>query len=314
MPMDRRTLLGASALVGASLALPRAAVAARTSELPLWPGNPPGPGGATGPERVGDKGKGAGAVSNISHPRLRLYRPAKPNGAAVLVMGGGGYFRIQIANESMPACEWLASLGFVAAELYYRMPADGWSRLAPFADAQRAMRLLRAQAGTLGFAAEKLAILGFSAGGHLAGMTATMPDMQRYQPVDDADSHSARPALAGLIYPVITLRPPFDTTRTKKELIGATPSPQDVAEWSVETHVDTRTPPTFLAQAADDQIAPIDNSLLMFDALRKAGTPREMHVFQEGGHGWGLGERGSDVAQWPALFQGFMARNGFPRS
>jgi acetyl esterase/lipase len=314
MSIDRRMLLGAGALGAAALAMPRAAQAARITELFLWPKAPPGPGSASGPERVSDKGKSVGAVSNVTHPRLRIYRPAQPNGAAVLVIGGGGYFRIEIASESTPACEWLASLGFVAAELYYRMPADGWSRGAPFADAQRAMRLMRAQAGQLGFDAPKLAILGFSAGGHLAGMTAAAADVARYQPVDDADSHSARPALAGLIYPVITLKPPFDTTRSKKELVGLTPTPADSAEWSVETHVDQRTPPTFLAQAADDPISPIDNSLIMFDALCRANVQREMHVFQQGGHGWGLGERGSAVGQWPALFQNFVGRNGLPRT
>jgi acetyl esterase/lipase len=312
MQIDRRMLLGAGVLAGAALALPRAAVAADGEEIDLWPGAPPGPGGGHGPERFGTTASGQGAISGITRPRLRAYRAARPGGGAALVIGGGGYFRIQLAHESTPTCRWLQQSGITAFELLYRMPADGWPREAPFADAQRAMRLIRARARDFGFDADQLAVIGFSAGGHLAGMTAVQPDAGRYAPIDEIDRHSARPAAAGLIYPVLTLRPPFDTTRSVRELLGSHPSPEEAAAWSVETHVDARTPPTFLAQAADDPIAPVENSLLMFDALRKANRPREMHIFQEGGHGWGLGEPGSAVAQWPALFQAFLRRNGFP--
>jgi acetyl esterase/lipase len=228
----------------------------------------------------------------------------------MLVMGGGGYFRIQLANESEPTCRWLAALGTTAFELIYRMPGDGWPREAPFADAQRAMRLIRSRAGDFGFEAEKLGIIGFSAGGHLAGMTAVQPDAPRYAPIDAIDQHSARPAVAGLIYPVLTLRPPYDTTRSVRELLGNDRSPEMVATWSVETNVTGKTPPVFTAQAADDPIAPIANSLLMFDALQKAGVKHEMHVFQEGGHGWGLGDPGTLVSQWPRLFASWARTHG----
>jgi acetyl esterase/lipase len=307
MELNRRALIGAAMAAGTAMSLPAcaSAVPGGIEEIDLWPGTPPGPGGGRGPERVGESGKGIGAVSGVVRPRIRVYRPAKPNGQAMLVMGGGGYFRIQVANESTPTCRWLQQIGYTAFELIYRMPGDGWPREAPFADAQRAMRLVRARAADFGFDAPKLGIIGFSAGGHLAGMTAVMPDAPRYQPIDAIDQHSARPSVAGLIYPVLTLRAPFDTTRSVRELIGSHASPELAAEWSVETHVSARTPPTFTAQAADDPIAPIDNSLLMFDALRKAGVPHEMHIFANGGHGWGLGDPGSLVSAWPRLFLAF---------
>lgn len=312
MDLNRRALIGATLATGAAMSLPARLSAApgTVEEIDLWPGTPPGPGGGHGPERTGQTGKGIGAVSGIIRPRIRVYRPARPNGTAMLVMGGGGYFRIQVANESTPTCRWLQQIGVTAFELLYRMPGDGWPREAPFADAQRAMRLIRSRAADFGFDAPKLGVIGFSAGGHLAGMTAVMPDAPRYQPIDAIDQHSARPAVAGLMYPVLTLRPPFDTTRSVRELIGAHPSPELSAEWSVETHVSGRTSPTFTAQAADDPIAPIDNSLLMFDALRKAGVPHEMHIFQKGGHGWGLGDPGSLVSAWPRLFTAFAKAQG----
>jgi acetyl esterase/lipase len=307
MELNRRALIGAAMVAGTAMSLPEMLSAApgTVEEIDLWPGTPPGPGGGRGPERIGDSGKGIGAVSGVIRPRIRVYRPAKPNGQAMLVMGGGGYFRIQVANESTPTCRWLQQIGYTAFELIYRMPGDGWPREAPFADAQRAMRLIRARASDFGFDAPKLGIIGFSAGGHLAGMTAVMPDAPRYQPIDAIDQHSARPSVAALIYPVLTLRAPFDTTRSVRELIGSHASPELAALWSVETHVSARTPPTFTAQAADDPIAPIDNSLLMFDALRKASVPHEMHIFAKGGHGWGLGDPGSLVSAWPRLFLAF---------
>jgi len=312
MNLTRRTMLGVASAAGAALALPRIAFAAEgdVEEIDLWPGTPPGPGGGHGPERFGTTKSGQGAISGITRPRIRVYRPARPNGSAMLVMGGGGYFRIQLANESTPTCRWLQQTGTTAFELLYRMPGDGWPREAAFADAQRAMRLVRARAADFGFDAEKLGVIGFSAGGHLAGMTAVQPDAGRYAPIDGIDKHSARPAAAGLIYPVLTLRPPYDTTRSVRELLGNDRSPEAVAAWSVETDVSDRTPPIFTAQAADDPIAPIANSLLMFDALQKAKIPHEMHIFEQGGHGWGLGDPGSSVSAWPRLFATFAQTHG----
>jgi acetyl esterase/lipase len=306
MQLTRRSMLGVASAAGAALALPRFALAAdaRIEEIDLWPGAPPGPGGH-GPERFGTTAKGQGAISGITRPRLRIYRPARPSGSAMIVMGGGGYFRIQLANESTPTCLWLQQSGVTAFELLYRMPGDGWPREAAFADAQRAMRLVRARASEFGFDPAKLGVIGFSAGGHLAGMTAVQPDANRYAPIDAIDSQSARPAVAGLMYPVLTLRAPYDTTRTVRELIGNDRSPEMVATWSVETNVTDKAPPIFTAQAADDPIAPVANSLLMFDALQKAKVPHEMHIFESGGHGWGLGDPGTLVSAWPRLFAAF---------
>jgi acetyl esterase/lipase len=274
----------------------------------LWSGAPPGGSGPQGPERVGQTGTGVGAVSNVSRPRIEVYRPAHPNGAAVVLIGGGGYFRIGIAHEVMPTAQWLVALGVTPIVLYYRLPADHWPAVAPFQDAQRAMRIVRAHAAEWSIDPHRIGVLGFSAGGNLAGITATRFAAPFYTPVDAADQNSSRPDFAGLIYPVISLQPPYDTTRSSRELGTQADA---VKAYSVELHVAHDTPPTFLAQAADDPIANIGNSLTMFDALRKQQVPAELHVFEKGGHGWGLGDPGSLVGAWPRLFAGWARSHGF---
>ncbi|SEO93571.1 Acetyl esterase/lipase [Luteibacter sp. UNC138MFCol5.1] len=274
----------------------------------LWPGPPPGGGGPSGPERVGQTGTGVGAVSNVSKPRIEVYKPASPNGAAVVIVGGGGYFRIGIGHEVMPTARWLAALGVTPVVLYYRLPADRWPAVAPFQDAQRAIRLVRAHAQELGIDPKRVGVLGFSAGGNLAGIAETRFAAAFYPAVDASDTLSARPDFAGLIYPVVSLRTPFDTTRSFREL---STQGDAVQAYSVELHVTHDTPPTFLAQAADDPIANVGNSLVMFDALRKNDVDAELHVFDKGGHGWGLGDPGSAPSAWPRLFAAWARRHGF---
>ncbi|MDQ7996716.1 MAG: alpha/beta hydrolase [Luteibacter sp.] len=283
--------------------------AGKPTSIDLWPGSPPGGGsGPKGPERIGQSGTGVGAVSNVSRPRIEVYRPARPNGAAVILIGGGGYFRIGIGHEVIPTAKWLAALGVTPVVLYYRLPADHWPAVAPFQDAQRAIRVLRAHASELGIDPKRVGVVGFSAGGNLAGIAETRFADAFYPAVDAADQQSARPDFAGLIYPVISLQKPFDTTRSSRELSTQSDA---VQAYSVELHVTHDTPPTFLAQAADDPIANIGNSLVMFDALHKNDVDTEMHVFDKGGHGWGLGDPGSAPAQWPRLFAAWARRAGF---
>jgi acetyl esterase/lipase len=278
------------------------------TRIDLWPGKPPGDGGPSEPERLYKTGSHAGAVSDISVPRIEVYKPARPNGTAVIVIGGGGYARIGMAQEVMPTAAWLASQGITPVVLYYRLPADHWPAVAPFQDAQRAMRVLRAHARELGLNPARIGVLGFSAGGNLAGIAETRSAATLYPPVDEADHASARPDFAALIYPVISLQQPFDTTRSGRELSTQSDA---VQAYSVQLHVTPRTPPTFLAQAEDDPISNIGNSRMMFAALKQNGVETELHVFARGGHGWGMGSPGSEVAAWPQLFLAWAGRNGF---
>jgi acetyl esterase/lipase len=262
-----------------------------------------------GPEQVGRDGTAAGAVSNIGQPRMEIYRAAKPNGTAVLIAGGGGYFRIQIGRGSQPVAKWLAATGVTAAVLYYRLPGDGWPAVAPFQDGQRALRMLRARADEFGIDPEKIGVLGMSAGGNLAAVLGSRYDTAFYTPTEALDQLSARPAFMALIYPVISLKAPLDATRSKREL---STQKDAVAAYSAEQHVARGvTAPAFIAHAADDPIVDVGHSLAMFDALRAQSVPAELHVFETGGHSWGLGQTGSPVAAWPRLFASWARQRGF---
>ncbi len=273
-------------------------------EILLWP-KPP-----TGEilRSVVEQQSKHGAVSHVAVPRLIVYRPTHPTGTAVLVISGGGYKRIELAKESTPTSQWLQSQGITAFELIYRMPSD-WPVTAPFQDAQRAMRLIRANAARYHLQSNRIGILGFSAGGHLAGMTA-VTTAALYPPVDAADHVSARPDFAALIYPVITVMPPFDHTSTRRQLVGDHPTLAQSQDYSINLHIQDDTPPTFLAQAMDDPISPVDNSMLMQASLRTHQVASEVHLFQTGGHGWGLGRVDSPTAAWPALFLTWLRQNG----
>ena len=246
---------------------------------------------------------------NVQTPRLIVRKPERPNGMAVIVIGGGGYHSIGLERESDPAARWLCSLGITAFELIYRFPDEGWPRNATFADGMRAVRLVRARAARFGLDRNKIGILGFSAGGHLAGMTVVGSALGTYQPVDDVDVTSARPDFAMLIYPVLTMMPPWNGTQVFQRLIGSDGPNAACMTYSVERQVTASCPPVFLAQAADDPIVPVENSLLMFGALRRFDLLSEMHIFRQGGHGWGLGEAGSEVAAWPALCAKWIAQH-----
>ncbi|WP_164085747.1 alpha/beta hydrolase [Stenotrophomonas maltophilia] len=288
-------------------AVPAAPPASAPEVIPLWPQDH-WQQRARGPERIGAEGSAKGAVSGVSNARMEIYRPLKPNGTAVVIFGGGGYFRIQIGSAAKPTAQWLQSLGVTAAVVYYRLPADGWAPVSPFQDGQRAMRLLRAQAASLGVDPERIGALGFSAGGNLAGIVATRFDAPLYPPVDAADQLSARPDFLGMIYPVVSMRPPLDHTRSKRELASQNDAQQ---AYSVEQHVRKDMPPVFLAQAVDDRTVDVGHSVAMYQATHAAGIPVELHLFEAGGHSWGLGKPGTLVAQWPRLFANWARSHGY---
>lgn len=302
----RRTLLNNLALLSAigvmPLVGPAPAMAEEREEIPLWPGQAPGRGGVTGPEKLGGEGAGYGAVSNISTPRMRVYRPAKANGAAVIICGGGGYFRIQLWKESTPVARWLQTRGFTVFELIYRLPNDGWDAEAPFMDAQRAMKIVRTRASEFGIDAQQIGIMGFSAGGHLAGFTAMQPQRPLYAGSDRYEKTSARPDFSVLLFPVVSLRKPYDTTRTRREIIGESPNVEAENAWSLDTYASADAPPTIIFASADDKITPPGHGILLFETLHAAGASVELHLFRDGGHGWGLGKPDQALSQWPDMF------------
>jgi acetyl esterase/lipase len=305
--IDRRTIL---ALTGTALIVPSwtgRAIASPANTMPLW-SRPPGGGGPTGPVSISDRG----AISNIAVPTIEIVAPARPNGAAMLVAGGGGYKRIEVGMEARPAAEWLAARGITAFILHYRLPSEGWNDgpVAPLQDAQRALRLIRANAARFRINPDKLGVLGFSSGGHLLGLAAARSAFASYQPVDGADTLSAKPDEAALIYPIITLEPPYDHSSTRRVLIGSEPSAAESALWSVQTHVRAGCPPMFLVQAEDDPISDPNNTLIMADACRQAGVPVELHRLPSGGHGFGMGAPGSPTGNWPGWYAAWVKGRG----
>lgn len=288
-----------------------------TEVLPLWPGDPPGSEGVTAVEILLDRTVAGAprdrAVTHTRKPTLTVFRPNKPNGAAVVLMPGGGYERVVTDKEGFETAHWLADRGYTCFVLLYRLPGDHWGSGpdAPLQDAQRAARLVRSKAATMKFDPARVAIMGFSAGGHLAASLTTRFDAKVYDKVDAADDLSARPDLSGLIYPVISMADGPVHGGSRKQLLGPSPTPEQIALYSPDQNVTDRLPPVFLLHAADDKTVPVANSLMMFTALKAKAIPTELHVFEEGGHGFGLRSiAGKPVAAWPGLFETFAKRHG----
>ena len=312
--IDRRGLLG----LGAAMTLSPALAAADPHEVvPLWPATPPGAPAILPVEALTDRTAKSGFLdryaTGIARPTLTVFRPAKPNGAAMLVCPGGGYIRVVIDKEGFEVGRRLAAAGVTAFVLRYRLPGDGWTPKAdaPLQDAQRAMRLIRAHACDYGIDPARVGAIGFSAGGHLTASLATGFDRPTYQAADAADQHSARPDFVGLGYAVMDLSPPLWHRGSSEALLGMGASPAQMAAYSPERHISARTPPCFIFHAADDPSVPVGNSLACFAALRAARVPAELHVFEEGGHGFGIWlARGKPCAAWPELLLAWMGRHG----
>ncbi|MBV8325720.1 MAG: alpha/beta hydrolase [Chryseobacterium sp.] len=271
----------------------------------------PGGSGPQGENKISPKG----SITNISVPKLIVHQPSNPNGIAVLVISGGGYAHIESGSEGNPAGEWLQSQGITAFELIYRLPTEGWATKAvPFQDAQRALRIIRSNAGKYKIDPAKIGVLGFSAGGHLAGYISSTFDKASYPQQDAIDQISAKPNFTAMIYPVVSMLPPNNNTHSFTSLLGKSSDTQHQVAYSVEKQVTERNPITFLAQSEDDPISPIENSILMYQSLKDNKVPVELHLFQSGGHGWGLGKKDTNTSEWPNLFLNWLKINGFYRN
>lgn len=308
MTIDRRTLIAGSL---AAVPAARLAAAAPPSEtIALWPGDAPGLLNAAlaevSTERSKDAARPDRALTGIRTPRMEVFRPARPNGAAMLVMPGGGYARVVYDKEGREIAPVLTARGITVFVLTYRLPAEGWRDPAntALADAQRAMRLIRARARTYGIDPARVGAMGFSAGGHLCADLATRFARRVYAPVDAADRLDARPAIAAPVYPVISMEPDIAHMGSRANLIGADPTESFMIEHSPYRQVTTDTPPCFLLHAEDDATVPVANTLAFRAALKAAGVPVETHLFEKGGHGFGWGRRteGLPAHLWPELF------------
>lgn len=261
----------------------------------LWPGGAPGAAG----EEDSDK------------PSLTVY-PAPEKSAvptAVIVCPGGGYGFLANDHEGDQIARWLNSLGIQAFVLQYRI-APRYRYPAPLLDAQRAIRFVRAHATDYRIAPGRIGIWGFSAGGHLASTAGTHFDAGDPRAPDPIDRASSRPDFMILAYPVISFTTPYTHTGSMHNLLGADPDPKLVASLSNETQVTPRTPPTFLFHTDADTGVPPENSVLFYLALRKAGVPAEMHIYERGDHGVGLAHMDAVLASWAGRLKDWLEIRG----
>lgn len=287
--------------------------------IAIWRGAAPGGEHATAREVVVERSRDTARirdryVTGVVRPTLIVFRPAHPNGAGLLMAPGGGYRWVVMDKEGYETAERFAASGVTVFVMTYRLPQDGWAAGpdTPLQDAQRAMRLIRAHAGDYGIDARRLGAMGFSAGGHVAGMLTLAWDRRTYAPVDAADRVSARPDFSVLMYPVATMQKAHAHVGSRKNLLGGAPTAAKVAAYSLEALARADAPATFLVHAVDDDSVPVENSLALFDALRARKVPVEMHLFQEGGHGFGIRYAvGLPAAAWPDLVLSWMARRGY---
>lgn len=312
--LTRRLFGQSAALLAGSTALPVLADTPREM-LPLWPGDPPGGEAVTVLEQVVERNKDPAGlkdryVQHVRRPTLTVFAPARPNGASLLMAPGGGYRWVVMDKEGYECAARFAEAGITVFVMTYRLPADGWAAgpATPLQDVQRAMRLARRLAPD----PARVALMGFSAGGHVAGCGMLMFDRPVYRPVDDADTLSARPDLSLLCYPVASMDPAIAHAGSRLQLLGDAPTAEAQSAWSLDNQARPDAPPTFLLHALDDASVPPANSLRLMEALRARKIPVEAHLFEEGGHGFGLRfTTGKPVAAWPELALNWMRRKGF---
>jgi acetyl esterase/lipase len=273
-------------------------VAARAQEpttLLLWPNGAPG--------ALGDQ--------DVDKPSLTIFLPTRnqATGTGVIVCPGGSYTALAMNHEGRQVASWLNSLGIAAFVLKYRL-GPRYHHPVEIGDAQRAIRILRARATEYGVSADRVGIMGFSAGGHLASTAGTHFDSGNPSDRDPIQRAGSRPDFLILGYPVISLTTPYTHQGSLHNLLGDNPDPKLMESLSNELQVTAQTPPTFLFHTTEDKTVPVENSVLFYLALRKAGVPAEMHIFERGPHGVGLALRDPALGMWPSLLANWLRERG----
>lgn len=297
-------------LVLASLGM-NFSVFSQNKEIPLWDKVPDEIISKEYSEKiVTDKNGIAEDVRKVTKPTLTAYfaDPQKSNGTAVVICPGGGYGMLAINKEGFKVAQWLNGLGINAFVLKYRLPSDLIMKnktVGPLQDAQQAVRLVRRNAVKWKLNPNKIGIMGFSAGGHLASTLSTHYNDKIYVP---QDTTSARPNFSILIYPVISMQQGITHQGSKDNLLGQNAGTETADQYSNEKQVNAGTPKTFLVHATDDKAVPVENSINYYLALKKEKVAAEMHLYENGGHGFGLGVEGTN-ASWPKTCEKWLAAN-----
>lgn len=277
-------------------------------EIPLWPEAAPGSESVrlneTITDRSSDPERPDRVVTGVARPSLTVHLPAKPNGAALIVASGGGYQREVIDKEGSEIADWFVPRGVTVFLLKYRLPSEGHVRAAevPLQDGQRAVRLVRQRARGWNLDPSRIALMGFSAAGHLASAVATEFERKVYEPVDEADQLEARPDAVILLYPVISMENGVTHSGSRRALLGPRPTAAGIAAHSTDRHVTPKTPPTLIISASDDASVSPEHGIRFYRALQRAGVPAELHIYMQGGHGFGIRKtQGLPVAGWPEI-------------
>lgn len=262
---------------------------------PLWPSGAPGALGAEDRDR----------------PEITIYQPSAKHtdATAVIVCPGGGYGALATNHEGRQIANWLNSFGIVAVVLKYRL-GPRYHHPVEMQDAQRAVRTVRSRSKELGIAPDRVGAWGFSAGGHLVSTLGTHFDSGNANAADPTDRMGSRPDFMVLAYPVISFTTPYTHKGSLKNLLGDNPDPALVQSLSNELQVTAQTPPTFLFHTNADTGVPAENSVLFYLALRKAGVPAEIHIFEKGPHGVGLGNTDAALSDWPVALANWFRMRG----
>ena len=324
--IDRRIAMAGLGWAAAAPFVAGRAIAAAPSGAPahepaswvaLWPGPAPGQPAVLPQEQIversADPARPDRIMQGIVMPRMAVFRPQQPGGAAVLIAPGGGYRHVVIDKEGFELGRWLAERGITAFVLFYRLPHQGWAAGPDVAlsDAQRALRLIRHRHAEWGIDPQRISVMGFSAGGHVAASLATRFAAQTYGPVDAADRVSARPDAAALIYPVISMRTGLAHPGSRERLLGADPPSALVMAHSPDETIPEDAPFFFLLHAEDDEVVPVGNALAMRAALTARGIAVDSHFYASGGHGFGISRAaGKAVAAWPEAWLAWARATG----
>ncbi len=270
-------------------------LAAGPEPIQLWPD------GAPGQDGMGEK----------DVPLVRIY-PAGENatGTAVVILPGGGYGGLAMDHEGHQIAKWWSRLGVTGAVVTYRH-GPKYQHPAPLQDAQRAIRYLRAYAKELKIDPQRVGVMGFSAGGHLASTVSTHFDAGNSDSQDLVAQQSSRPDFAVLCYPVISMMDPFVHKGSRRNLLGANPSEELIENLSNHLQVTKETPPTFIFHTAEDQAVPVGNAIVYYQALVEHGVDAELHIYQKGRHGVGLAPNDPVLKSWPDRLADWVRTNNF---
>lgn len=304
----KRTIFAFACLIGLANNL-----LGQSKVIDIWNGKVPGAIHKNDYQQTIDSADNWIKMRFVTEPTLHMYPAPAENatGTAVIICPGGSYWGLAISHEGAAVARWLNSLGITAFVLNYRLPHDDImvdKSVGPLQDAQKAIRLVRQHAKEWGIHSDKIGIMGFSAGGHLASTLSTHFNEKVYEP---SDVTSARPDFSLLIYPVISMDERTTHKGSRMNLLGGNPPADRVKFFSNELQVNNETPPAFLVHSIDDGTVPVQNSIGYALALQKHHIPSELHIYQSGGHGYGLGRSGNTESTWPDACRKWLEASGF---